>query len=502
MEQKLQYSPVFINEIVLDETVEQPIECDALLPDYCPDILRILRCTVEPVVMSRSAAGGKLTLEGLAGIHVLYCAENGEPARGEYKVPFTRVLELPGEEKPLVRLSLRAGEINCRAVSPRRLDVRASVLIKVFAVTVGERDAVSGSGDGTVELLLQEKKGVRLAGITEREERLTEMTSLPGTGAPVLRVLRTQARVKSGEQKAENGRVTVRGEVVAEALLLKEDGGLETAECTLPYESRMEIPEAGAETPLALSQEVVLAEAEPRTDEDGENRAIAWDVTLSSVAESYLPYENRIAADCYGTRYETTGKKARIRTLELLRTVEEPEDFREALPLPAEAGEPILLTVQEGACSVRPEGEALLAETRLSLFILARMNDGELHGFPRVLELSRRIAAPRDARWNAAVSCRDLRWECREGELRLECSLLWSGAVWRLNETELLEDVTVDETKPHKGLRARGFYLYLAQPGESLWEIARRYNTSVERILADNEGLTERKEGGPILIPV
>ena len=64
MELKLTRQPLFINEPLIDQTVEQPIECDALLPDYCPDIVRILKCSVAPVLTGRRASPGKLELEG------------------------------------------------------------------------------------------------------------------------------------------------------------------------------------------------------------------------------------------------------------------------------------------------------------------------------------------------------------------------------------------------------------------------------------------------------
>ena len=43
MELNLQRQTVTVNEAVYSGAVEQPLECDVLLPDYCPDIQKILR---------------------------------------------------------------------------------------------------------------------------------------------------------------------------------------------------------------------------------------------------------------------------------------------------------------------------------------------------------------------------------------------------------------------------------------------------------------------------
>ena len=47
MELKLQKQPVAVCELLLDTVAEYPIECDLLLPDYCPDIVRVLCCRVQ-----------------------------------------------------------------------------------------------------------------------------------------------------------------------------------------------------------------------------------------------------------------------------------------------------------------------------------------------------------------------------------------------------------------------------------------------------------------------
>ena len=60
----------------------------------------------------------------------------------------------------------------------------------------------------------------------------------------------------------------------------------------------------------------------------------------------------------------------------------------------------------------------------------------------------------------------------------------------------------MDDTAPKEDLLPRGLYIYMAEEGESLWEIARRYNTSEARIREDNGEMGECCPAGPLLIPV
>ena len=48
MEYKLKKDRIAVCEIAFDSFTELPIESDLLLPDYCPDIVKVLKCQARP----------------------------------------------------------------------------------------------------------------------------------------------------------------------------------------------------------------------------------------------------------------------------------------------------------------------------------------------------------------------------------------------------------------------------------------------------------------------
>ena len=58
-------------------TAEQPIDADITLPDYCPDIRRVLKCLVTPRITAVQTAGDRATADGSAGVCVIYTDEQG-----------------------------------------------------------------------------------------------------------------------------------------------------------------------------------------------------------------------------------------------------------------------------------------------------------------------------------------------------------------------------------------------------------------------------------------
>ena len=64
-------------ENIFSGTQEQPVELDYILPDYCPDIFRLVRCEVLPVVTGSAVTGDRLSYELRCTARILYSGEDG-----------------------------------------------------------------------------------------------------------------------------------------------------------------------------------------------------------------------------------------------------------------------------------------------------------------------------------------------------------------------------------------------------------------------------------------
>lgn len=110
MELKLQKQPVAVCELLLDTVAEYPIECDLLLPDYCPDIVRVLCCRVQASCSDCSARKSTLTVEGMAAVSLCYIGEVGGMRKAEYKIPFSKSFELSREvTQPICSVTIEPG---------------------------------------------------------------------------------------------------------------------------------------------------------------------------------------------------------------------------------------------------------------------------------------------------------------------------------------------------------------------------------------------------------
>ena len=125
---------------VLDTVAEQLADVDLTLPDYCPDIEKILKCTLIPKLQSKSLSGGQLRVDGSCVVNVLYVESTGKTIRCcEQSVSFSQSFSLRETPENYVVLTKTKPEyINCRALSPRRLVIHGAFSMYAKVLSVGQ----------------------------------------------------------------------------------------------------------------------------------------------------------------------------------------------------------------------------------------------------------------------------------------------------------------------------------------------------------------------------
>ncbi len=504
MELKLSRQPFFINEIILDTEAEQAVECDALLPDYCPDILRILKCTVQPAVTSRRVSGLRVELEGTACITVHYVSPAGSIARSEYKVPFSRSLDLKAEpQNPVVGVRCRVSYVNCRAVNQRRLDIRGAVALQVQVLACREEQAVTGAEGMGLQLRRDRMTATRLLGQGSRETTLDETLELAYGKAPIQSILLSRGRAAVSECRVSAGKAVVKGELEIHLLYETTAGGWDQMECTLPVAAIVEVEGMDDTSRCDAAQEVLSLSMEPVQDNDGEYRCIRLEAVVLTTVRAHGEYEAVTCSDCYSTRNQCSFRPRTVSTQRLCTVVKDPFSIRESMPLPENVESIIDLWCEVAGCEARPEADGVTAAGRLTICMFARMKDGEIYCFDKQLETERKTSVEGSSlSFQPRMCCTACGYTFTANDaIEVRCDLLLEGCVYAQQKATLVDDIAVDEKKPKEDTACSGLYLYLPDEGETLWDIAKRYNTSVDRILDEN-GDQQPESGGVLLIPV
>ena len=75
MELKVYKDTVTAAESICDTKLELPVETEMLIPDYLPQVFKIVKCFVYLVVLQKQVTAGRLTVDGYLRCVVYYQSE-------------------------------------------------------------------------------------------------------------------------------------------------------------------------------------------------------------------------------------------------------------------------------------------------------------------------------------------------------------------------------------------------------------------------------------------
>lgn len=500
---------VCVNETVFDSTAEVPLETDITLPDYCPDIVRILKCSLNSCVKSTHLQGRQLTIEGVCSVCVLYLGE--ETAGGElrlrsisYKLPYTKSVELKGDATQVIAFVCSGSSYcNCRAVSKRRIELRASVEHRICAVSSGEAEVITDAADDTENpsgIQLHRSSLSQTGFVTQARDLLDiqEELELANGKPPIRSILCSHACAVVLDQKLISGKIVTKGELRITVLYAADSSGGTKAEemyYTLPISGVIDAPGADDSCICSLGYAVCEYEISPKSDAQGENTLLELRAQVAVSAEVCRRMELAVADDCYSTRYACESQTRPFSFLSLVETVEERCLYKGEVELPAEI-QTILngwATVSDSSLRFEEENGSRKAVLQIDLDIclLAQEADGSIQFYDKTEQMEcsfplSGVDAQAKLIFCPQISVIGFDYSRGASSLQVRCEVLVRGCISQLCRCSVMEQITVDEAKPIQREDDYSLTIYYADPGETLWDIAKRYHTGMQSVMEAN----------------
>ena len=189
MELKVDTADFLCGQTVLDTSVEQSVEKDFVLPDYYADIFRILKCIVNARVLSQTINGGKLTFELCVTARVLYCSENDSKVNCIVQnMNYTKSVDIGDNcSNPSISITPHCDYVNCRVISPRRLDIREAVTSRIKVSCEKKQSIVTDASGCNIQLRKQIMTYPSKRLTADKRVTVIEELELSGDKPPVIR---------------------------------------------------------------------------------------------------------------------------------------------------------------------------------------------------------------------------------------------------------------------------------------------------------------------------
>lgn len=474
-----------------EATLEESVQAELSLPEYMPEILRIVKSSAQVLITGVGCVGERLTVDGICELKMLYTSADGAVYVYSQQCSFSRYCEnaeLSSADdikvKPVVNF------VNCRATSQKRAEIKASLRLFITAFSGKKESVISFDGNGAIEEKCLPVSAASLG--CKRSKSFSMSETLPVEEGSAAFIVSTFAAAEATDIKKIGNKIMIRGDAVAEIAFVPTENKktVEHIRHTLPINQILEFDGMEDRFTGNVVLSVAACDITLKSDSDGVGRA--FDIALSINAEITMWEQKElfVVTDAYSVKGAVELSKE---SLSFYCNANEVRD-RYTLKASVDASKTGVTSVLDataecGEPSFSVEENELVAAGTVKASFLLRDSAGELAAFEKMFDykythsLSGEYVNPR---FFAAVTL--CSFDCFvksseelqiAAELKINCTLVDELAVEGVSEIT----VTQDEEKTE----GSAITVYFPQKEELLWDIARKYNTTVSLICAENE---------------
>lgn len=494
MDISLQKENFGFSSIIFDKVIEQSITAELNLPDYMPDILRVVRATLTPKINSVNLVGDRVTVDGVCEAQIIYCCEGGALHTYSAVSDFSRYTECrEALSTDTVTVKAVCDYANCRALSPKRAEVKGNISIPVKLIRRDSREVLTGAEGGGIQLKTESLSAVSITAAGEKTFSMSDVFELPDSKESIKSIVYSDAFAVLGEVKQINNKLMLRGELSVDVAYIPESkvSSIEHISHSLPISQIVEL-EGISENSLCdihLSVPIIEATAKPKAD----NTLRVVDIS-ASVAASITAAERKeaeVILDAYSTVNSVDIRTDTRALMDFGETVNEVFLIRESVDVSQNgitAVTDVRIEDTSYAASVS-ENEITVSGTVKACIIYTDSAASpsymeKLIDFTSVLPNNSGKSARFEPRVTVMGSSFVLSSSDRV-DLKVEAAV--SGNVYCEKMITSVSDI-ISLGEREKNQSGRGVTVYFAETNESLWGIARRYSTTVEAI-ADENGI-------------
>ena len=479
-------------EVGGDVTLTQEETAETIVPDYCPDIARIIETEGKVYLHSRELRDGKGDVSGTVRVTVLYTPDGDSGIRTlEFAMPFTA--ESDSRALPdcvCLMAEVEPETLETRMLNPRKVFTHCKLVVRLTGyrrVSLTVCPDLEAAPELRVEKRQERQHVTLLTHIVEKDFTFSEELDISPGREGAVEILSSRVVSAVTETKLVGSKLIFKGVFTVSLLYRTQDGTCRATSGELPFSQIMEIE--GAAEGCVPSLRLQLTGADLQIDgDDAEGRQIAVTLYLHATALLREEQELTLLSDLYSTSFETSYEATPLTVTGFYETFSRRHTVREVLEIGVVADTILSLTASCGAVTVSREGETTVLRTEVSVRALYLDEGGVPLVVERSFDTSSQLELPEDCKVTAYAVCPE-EVQGSLGDRGIEVRFpvdFRAEAVSRLKKVCIsAAKLDTESTKDTAG--APSLVLRCLGKQESAWDLAKKYNTTIAMILAANQ---------------
>lgn len=481
-----------IQELKGKKETQALVEAECYLNPSKPKIEKILWTDAQVEILSTKVIRDRLVISGVVKFKTVYKGEETESIFTlDANEDFKEEIEILGiTEDMSATVKTNVEYVEEEIIDERKLSLKALINIQGRVEEINNLEIIKGVEEK--EDLQTLKETVKYKEVLGRETSyaiVKEVFELGPEKPYIEEILKLSIKAYENESTVVDGRIIVSGTANARIIYYGENQ-IATVEQDIPFSNFIDLAEAVENAQADIMLEVVEGNFEVLENEDGEYKVLDLEVKLRISGSAYIENEKSLIVDAYSTREKIKIETKEVNLVENIKSLTHRESIYKDLTdykvkeIYDLTGYPIILDTKVVEEGVNIEGI-------LSIHAIYLDESGDINTLRE--EVPYKFYLPVDnINHNSHIEL-DLDLESIKANPYKDTYSIEAIVRHKINvnRNRLLKVINeMDETGELIDKRNRpSITIYIVQRDDSLWDIAKRYNTTIDEILSANENI-------------
>ena len=502
MTNELVREKIFLDQSVGKESTQVLLEGDIIVPDVKPDMALLLQTEPKVIIERVEISADRINFIGQLSISVLYMAKTDEkPVHTmTLSAPIDDFINMDGVSKDhWVTVKAELVNIDYKMLNDRKLNYRAVVNITACAERSDVHELVVHIHDVSENQLLKKQLNINRT-VENKSDRFTvkDQISIPSSHPNIREILQCSSAIINKNVVLSAGRVSLSGELLLTTLYRgdNEERLIEFVEHEIPFSSHIDVNDALDDMFADVDFQILDEYVQVRPDSDGEDRQLELEITIGVNMKVYSSEALQILEDAYCINKKLSFSMAKLKYPKLVCRNRNQAPVKEVVQL--SSGSPGMLQI------FRIKGTPHIDEVKITddkatvegiidtdILYVAESDDTPLYSFKTVIPYRQVIevkgAAP-DMNINVDIGVDHTSFNLLSGwETEIRLQLSFNAQVIEEQEIHVINHIDFDDMDMSELDKMASMTVYIVQNGDTLWTIAKRYNTPIDELLSINE---------------
>ena len=486
------------------------LDDDFILDDVKPDIRTKIKERGDIIIEKVKGMEGRVGITGRLKFRLLYNTGNGcESTEGE--IPFEEVVTIEGvTAQDLVKCMGFLEDISIHVVHSRKISVKALIKLNISTKSMYGSEAVLKMDMENIQTRYRRINAMRLVAAQKDIFRIRESVNLPAVNDSVGKILWHELEPESMEFRIRDNELMIKGELSVFCIYTSEqmESNINFHTESIPFTGKITLNDSMENAYPDICVSISEKNLNLRPDNNGEMRILEAEVIIDMDIKAYGEENCEVLADAYSPSRELIFSKENV----LCESVIMKNNVQCRVDKRFKLSEPDIVKILNSTGVVYIEDivnseDAVIIEGSVTVDVLFLRNDSEemIKFMKYKLPFSQKIS---DIEYNEKYmyTCKTeglrINTNFAGDEVEVKCVMGIDVMVTSPCEETLITDVAEGKPDYERLKKLPGITGYITNGDDTLWDIAKKYGTTVNKIMEINNLNSEEIRSGMKLLIV